>query len=85
MANIFDTIGGFSSSISQQGAGLQDKLAQGVDVAEQYAALQLILQGIATFAAVGMLHMYVKTFNLHANRRGGVRNNPRKKRRQRSR
>lgn len=82
MANIFDTIGGFSSSISQQGAGLQDKLAQGVDVAEQYAALQLILQGIATFAAVGMLHMYVKTFNLAASKRG-VRNNPRRKRRQR--
>lgn len=77
MANIFDTIG----SISQQGAGLQDKLSQGVDVAEQYAALQLILQGIATFAAVGMLHMYVKTYNLHAHKRSRVGSNPRRRKR----
>ena len=90
-AGIMDTLskiggnaGGIASGIQAQGEQFQQKLSEGVDIAENYAIAQLVLQGIATFAAVGMLHLYKKTYDLHA-RKMRVHNNPRRRRTRRNR
>lgn len=94
MGSVMDTIskisggaaGGFTATIQEQGDKFQKKIGDAVDLGEQYAIAQLVLQGLATFAALGMLHLYAKTYKLQSRiaTRKGYSSNPRRKRRRRA-
>lgn len=85
MGTIFDSLSNVASNANafqQQGQVISQKADDLVGIAEQYAAVQLTLQALATFASLGVLYYYAKTYNEGPGRR--TRNNPGRRKRRRS-